>query len=266
MDGKTWAPPITVLWMPSALQTIVEHTCDPSVVRFTPPGETQGYYYLFYSSLLLAYGVGTVNSVARAPTPNGPFAPYLGGDPTNAASWQMDPPSAPAVLQVPARGCGGDPQCYGAGEPSVVLRDDGELWLWYSDSTATPANVYLTKSRDGVHWGAAQPTNVPRNSVSVKYDAATKRYVMLDMLKQHGDRPQIVFRSSLDGITWQDLAPPVGTRWWASEPGMTGDMRGFMIPGAASTLIGFAAPYDFAPVDQIPHWELFVTPVAVERR
>lgn len=135
--------------------------CDPSVVYFDA-GDGP-YYYLFYG------GYGQIY-VARSAAPDGPFAKYTGsgGWSTSATAVPVAiaSPKNPSVLS-PGKGW------YGAGEPTVVVRN-GELYMWYTDDTTNIAkgpaayNIYQQASKDAIHWGSPQLTNVPTaDSISV---------------------------------------------------------------------------------------------------
>jgi hypothetical protein len=60
---------------------------------------------------------------------------------------------------------------YGSGHPSAIIMEDVDpIWLYYFDSKGVGAErgTYLTKSRDGIKFGAPIKTNLP-NDAHVKY-------------------------------------------------------------------------------------------------
>ncbi len=258
-DGVHWSAPVTALYMPSALQPDTVHTCDPSVVRFRPPGSATTFYYLYYT-------MSGGNGVARAIVPQGPFAHYMGGDPNVASNWVVNPPVRPRLLQTPTVSCAGVRGCYGVGEPSVVLRGS-TLWMFYTVADGPPAGgtpgLYLTRSTNGVTWTAPVQTSLGPHSSDVKWDPASKQFVMIGIRREYSADAEYVTRTSKDGVTWTEVRSGVLAPYRASEPGFSGDERGFMTGG--KTLLGISAPYDLtgplACVDG--QCELFVLPVAV---
>lgn len=263
-DGANWATPTTVLYMPSVNQGSLEHTCDPSVVRFKPPGSNTTYFYLFYSSLL--YGTGTINSVARSASIGGPFKHYMGGDPNNDSNWVQDPGSThPFVIQKPNTPCGSTPNCYGLGEPSVVVRGD-TLHMWYNlanDPDAKKVGVYHATSKDGITWLSPTHTNYPSQSVDVKWDPASQQYVMFGLQKDYSTAVEFQTKVSKDGNTWTALGTPVQIPDYSAEFGVSGDERGYLHGG--KILFGFAAPYNLMGNTACVggQCELFVSPLDV---
>ena len=192
-----WTAPSLML-QPSNLDS-ERSACDPSVVRFNAGDGL--YYYMFYSGN--AKGVQTVNFVARSVSPTGPFLKY-----TDRGTWEQAPRD-PHVITYPFYAGGEDGSgIYGAGEPSVVVRD-GALYMWYTDTTAssnkkTP-QVYLRTSWDGINWSNAQATNVSNYSIDVKYDRVRGLFVMFEIPHMHQKESKLIARTSKDGTNW---SPP----------------------------------------------------------
>ena len=264
-DGITWSAPTTVLYMPTELSPSLFHTCDPSVVQFTPPGSTTPYFYMYYSAHNHpAGGWGTINSVARSTSLSGPFRHYMGGDPNNDANWVQHPTAAmPAVLQHGNVQCASN--CYGVGQPSVVLRGN-TLFMWFNvanDAVPSKVGLYRTTSTDGVTWTTPVQTTLPSSQVAVKWDPASKRYVMFGVVKEYTGDAAFQVRTSVDGLTWVYVGAEIAMPDYAAEWGMSGDERGFLHGG--TTLLGFAAPYNLmGPKKCVDgECELFVTPLSV---
>jgi hypothetical protein len=279
-DGLRWTPSQLALSPDSFSgrgETGVMFACDPSVVRFVPPGKTTSFYFLYFG--MNDYGGGgrpfrggTIG-VARSTDPAGPFSVYMGGDPARDASWQRNPSRPPAFIREPARPCATIPGnthqlCYGAGQPAVV-RHDGTFHMWYMDTTAGSEAVPLrnrilhTTSQDGVEWSAATVVVEDSLSVDVKFDRATQAYVMIDYAPQLAPSQTLTFRTSEDGTSWsrptqmENGTTATGLPAFGHNPGMTGDQVGNL---TGATVLGFGAPYPGKP-NLWGHWNLYVAPL-----
>lgn len=276
-DGINWTPQTIALHSFDALNPekddFYSHACDPSVVQFAPDPSGPTYYYMFLSTTKKSES--TVNIVARSLTPAGPFSVFTGGDPKDANNWttNVDPAHLPYVIQKPTVRCPDPVSCYGAGEPSVVLRN-GTLQMWYTDTTATPWGVLYTTSTDGVNWTPAQTTNAySAPSIDVKFDPESGKYLMAALDDMQLADTRLTTYLSTDGISWKrqevyggDRIPP-----FSHNLGIAGDPSGFLLTGAS--FIGFGAPYrlgDFSYVNGCDtasngdlcqgHWHLWITP------
>jgi hypothetical protein len=255
-DLVNWSAPVQVTGMsPSNYE---RSNCDPSVVF----NSEDGYYYMFYGGCVI--GQQTVIFEARSQSPDGPFLKW-----TQRGTWELNPSDSQIVI-APINPTT-DTSYYGAGQPSVVIRD-GVWYMWYSDDTAngTPMNfrTYLSESFDGVNWSSPTLTagfsGVGNNSVDVKWDAANSQWVMIEIVNQFANS-SLVMQTSTDGINWN--APtmlqaagsfPAG----ASNPGVSSDDQGNLISG--QTLIAYGAPYAPATVNPTTgmagtwgNWNLF---------
>ncbi len=168
---------------------------------------------------------------------------------------------APARLFTPRVPCNGDGggSCYGAGQPTVVLRD-GAFHMWYTDTTALErSGIWYAKSNNGVNWANHVFTTVRGGgaaSVDVKFDTATGRYVMIE-LASHTPNPPLSYRWSDDGIAWTD-ATVLGTAPnYSNNIGVEGTPDGYIDSTAAQIFIGFGAPYGLAFQDSWGHWNLY---------
>ena len=243
-DGVHWSAREIVLTVDGSISDTFIHACDPSVVRFAPPGTNRKFYYMFFS----AYqpGIGTVNAVARSDRPNGPFRVFVGGDATIPANWHATPVrSIPHLTQVPREPV----ELYGAGQPSVVVTEDYLRMWYYDDSVRDDAAIMYAISYDGVTWSAATKTNLSSSiSIDVKYDPSLEAFVMADLKYNHYVRPRLLFRVSSDGVHWEtlEMTNSRSIPAYSHNPGITGTESGHLV-GAPYAMIAFGAPYDLRP-------------------
>ena len=108
--GKSWTTEKSVL-APTPEAADFYSCCDPGIVRFG------GYYYLAYTSTVVEGGVDNNVFVARSKSLDGPYEKW------NGNGWGGKP--APVVEYT------GNPETYGAGEPSMVVLND-TLFLYYT--------------------------------------------------------------------------------------------------------------------------------------
>ncbi|MBR5442012.1 MAG: exo-alpha-sialidase [Clostridia bacterium] len=108
--GKTWTTEKSVL-APTPDSADFYSCCDPGVVRFG------GYYYLAYTSTVVEGGVDNNVFVARSKSLDGPYEKW------NGNGWGGKP--APVIEYT------GNPESYGAGEPSMVVQGD-TLYFYYT--------------------------------------------------------------------------------------------------------------------------------------
>jgi hypothetical protein len=243
-DLVHWSAPDNVL-----VPTVYERSnCDPSIVF------SNGFYYLYYGGNVTTDQ--TVVFVARSANPDGPFLKY-----TPQGTWE----SQPALSQIVIAPVNPDPTgtYYGAGEPSVVIRN-GVFYMWYSDDTYTGSKpelwqTYLVTSRDGINWTPAiLTTGIPAGlgSIDVKYDPTIAEFVMVEINNDFTPTANIAFQYSADGIDWagQVVAlaklPPN-----AANPGLSGDEQGNII--ANSTVVGYGASYPGQTAEVWGDWDLW---------
>ena len=180
-QSGSWAPPtdsnepgehIALSYVPYAgTQAESRHACDPEVVRFTPPGSSTPYFYMFFSVFRkpkrpvdenVNFVWGTVNAVARSTSLAGPYSILTGNgweapcDADRSDCSQLSKPPKPIQFATPAEMMAGtegsetDPPCtldrlplrengdaaeacYGVGQPAVVNRN-GTLHMWYTNT------------------------------------------------------------------------------------------------------------------------------------
>ncbi len=278
-DGTTWSTPTIVFDLANQIAGIQSHACDPSVVRFQPPGSRVTYYYLYFTTT--PDREGGANGVARTPVdrPAGPYQMYIGGDPSNAASWSDRRDVVPGFVTVPVNPCAGRQGCYGAGQPSVVVRD-GTIHMWYTDTTAGPngtagvGGIFHATSTDGVRFSPGVATShANQATVSVKYDREANKYILFALSANHGTNGQVQASWSDDGVIFTpfELLPgPVPN--YSHNPGVTSDPQGHL-DFSRPVYIGFGAPWDRRPdYTNDPcrgpnngacwgYWDLFLAPI-----
>ena len=108
--GKTWTTEKSVL-APTPDSADFYSCCDPGVIKFG------GYYYLAYTSTVVDGGVDNDVFVARSKNLDGPYEKW------NGNGWGGKP--SPIIEYT------GNPESYGAGEPSMVVIDDA-LYFYYT--------------------------------------------------------------------------------------------------------------------------------------
>lgn len=108
--GKSWTTEKSVL-APTPDSSDFYSCCDPSVIKF---GD---YYYLSYTSTVVEGGVDNDVFVARSKSLDGPYEKW------NGNGWGGKP--SPVIEYT------GNPETYGAGEPSMVVIDD-TLYFYYT--------------------------------------------------------------------------------------------------------------------------------------
>lgn len=126
--GKTWTTEKSVL-APTPDSADFYSCCDPAIVRFG------GYYYLAYTSTVVEGGVDNDVFVARSKNLDGPYEKW------NGEGWGGKP--APVIEYT------GNPETYGAGEPSMVVLNDS-LYLYYTwrDGELNQTRLSLADAKD----------------------------------------------------------------------------------------------------------------------
>ncbi|WND79644.1 FG-GAP-like repeat-containing protein [Lysobacter capsici] len=241
-DGRRWSAPVVVLTTTDSVNE--RATCDPSVVKYQAPGDSQPYYYLFYSGNKLH--TQTVMFVARATNVGGPYSKW-----TTDHTWVPNAPNpkiiiGPAVPKPDASGW------YGAGQQSVVVRN-GQLVSWYTDDTTcanAPCNrLFTSTTTNPTAWPAGTQIDVQgQRSVDVKYDPQLDKYVMFYIGNEHDQTSYLVRRYSQNGVNWDQPETLCDTACfpdWTHNPGVSGTVAGQLIDGRA--LVAYGAPYDLHP-------------------
>ncbi|WP_309895987.1 hypothetical protein [Archangium sp.] len=282
VDGIAWSQRVTVMSRYSPPSGTVDpnmnHTCDPSVVTYTPAGDSQRYYYMYVTTAGSSGGM----ILARSTSPTGPFAFYMGGSPSLASSWNANPPAGvyPSVIHSSATSYG---------QSSVILVS-GTFHMWYTEGVNGFTQLFYTTSTNGVSWTTPQPTGWIGASVDVKYDPVMRRFLMADILPDHIPLPQSLrIVTSTTGIQWADISVANGTTNadtglppYVHNVGLSGDGSGHLLTGAR-TLLGYGGPYELNdplyvddPADQgggscaggapphcRPYWHTWVAPLSL---
>ena len=159
-DGENWSREQTVL-RPTPYSSDRCSVCDPGLIYFN------GYYYLGYTSTSDSARDGFNNSafVARSENPNGPFEKW------NGTSWGGDP--EPIIKYE------GDPDGWGIGELSFVIKDD-DLFIYYTYFDKNGGYTGLQKADLVENW------------------PSTMRYKGKVCLRENQDSLDVVYVEELD--------------------------------------------------------------------
>lgn len=155
--GKTWTKEKSVLQPTPGSQDFFS-CCDPGIIKI---GD---YYYLAYTSTVVEGGVDNNVFVARSKNPDGPFEKW------NGEGWGGKP--EPIVVFT------GNPERYGAGEPSMV-EVNGTLYLYYTwrDDGVNQTHVAVADANDE-NW----PSTLEKKGIAMRHtynaiDSADVKYV-----------------------------------------------------------------------------------------
>ena len=163
--------------------------CDPGVIYFG------GYYYLGYTSTIVEGGVNNNVFVARSRNAAGPYEKW------NGSGWGGDP--APVVYYDE-----GD-TIYGAGEPSMVVRD-GVLYFYYTWACPDGEFIKVATSDTAEDWparltyrGDAYEKINSQNSCDVTYLEDAGKFVAFTTQFRFAENSGLVLLESEDGITFR---------------------------------------------------------------
>lgn len=238
-DGRKWSTPTQVVGVSNT--TIERNACDPSVVRYQAPGDSQPYYYLFYSGT--GIDIQTLMFVARSKSINGPYAKW-----TKNNTWQINAHNPkPIIYPANPKPDTEAEKWYGAGQQTVVVLNN-KLYSWYSDTTKQPApgwQIFMRTATVPTEWSAPQGTNIVNPSVEVKYDDRKKQFLMYYIEYDHHPLSSLVQRYSYDGLNWypseivcnSDCFPH-----YSHNVGISGDAYGHII--GSTTLAMYGAPHN----------------------
>ena len=165
-------------------------TCDPGVIKFG------GYYYIGYTTTLDSRGLDNDICVARSKSPDGPFEKWTG------SGWGTEP--APMIEYT------GDPDCFGAGEPSFVLMGD-TLYIYYSWNSENGGTTRVaTADATDENWPAALaykgtclPDKKGGDSADVKYADAYGRFIAVFTQKRFSADSYVEVWESFDGLNFR---------------------------------------------------------------
>ena len=166
-------------------------TCDPGVIKF---GD---YYYIGYTTTADTRGTDNDVCVARSKSPDGPFLEKWTGE-----GWGTE--------VVPLVEYTGNPDCFGAGEPSFVLLGD-TLYVYYSwcDERGASTRVATADATDE-NWpatleyrGECIPPKKDGDSSDVKYSDEYGRFIAVFTEKRFSDDSYVAVWESFDGIEFR---------------------------------------------------------------
>jgi hypothetical protein len=253
-DGQNWAQARVIL-QATATNGSDLAACDPSLVFY------QGFYYLYYSSATTTSHNNhqTVIQVARSAQIQGPYFTY-----TQRGTWEHTPRD-PRILIFPLRLHTSQRTGYGAGQPSVIVRN-GELFMWYTDDSVLvdgqpQVRAYMLRSTDPLKWrpDPANGTNlINEASIDVKFDASQAQFVMVRVEKEFTADSYLATAHSTNGLTWtvpQNVFPSSRFPPYTHDAGIAGDETGVLI--SSPTLTGFGAPYNLTDRNSWAKWNLY---------
>ena len=189
--GKTWTTEKSVL-SPTPDSADGFSCCDPGIVKFG------GYYYLAYTSTVVEGGIDNNVFVARSKNLDGPYEKW------NGEGWGGKP--SPVIEFT------GNPERYGAGEPSMVVVDD-VLYLYYtwrddnvnqtrlSVADATNENWPETLKHKGI---AIDHIDGDTDSADVKFIDDYGKFIAVSTASRFTTDSYIKLYISNDGITFEN--------------------------------------------------------------
>lgn len=166
-------------------------TCDPGVIK------VGDYYYIGYTTTLDSRGTDNDVCIGRSKNPNGPFTEKWTG-----SCWGIEP--KPLVEFT------GNPNCFGAGEPSFVLLGE-TLYVYYSWCDEKGAATWVaTADATDENWpatlqfhGECIPPKDGGDSADVKYLDAYGRFVAVFTEKRFSDESYVAVWESFDGLSFR---------------------------------------------------------------
>lgn len=191
-DGESWSEEEIVLRPTSGT---MDHysVCDPGVIYF------DGYYYMGYTSAKSATNGGVDNSgfVARSENPDGPYEKWDG------EGWGGDP--------VPIIEYDEDPEQWGAGEISFVVKDD-TLFVYYSWNNETGNYTRVATADVCENWPATLKFHHEsyahakgEDSFDVAYVEECDMFIAISVAFRFTEASQVVVYNSYDGINFEEI-------------------------------------------------------------
>jgi len=192
--GKTWTNDVIAL-KPTPNSLDVYSTCDPGVIKIGK------YYYIGYTSTTDAAGIYNHVYVARSLNPAGPY------DKWNGQGWGGNPQ--------PLIWFDGPAECWGAGEPSFVVKN-GVLYIYYTwnsknaNGKAFQETRVATASALDENWpskmefkGTAIVRADGEDSTDVKFVEETGKFIGIATEKRLTKDSRLTIYQSDDGITFK---------------------------------------------------------------
>ncbi len=167
-------------------------TCDPGAIYFG------GYYYIGYTTTLDERGVDNDVCVARSKKPGGPYEKWTG------SGWGAEP--APMIDY------NGNPDEWGAGEPSFVLMGD-KLYVYYSWNDGEVTTRLSIADATDENWpatlefkGTCLTNKNGGDSADVKYSDEYGRFLAVFTMKRFSPDSYISVWESFDGLNFRQCS------------------------------------------------------------
>jgi len=276
-DGVNWMTPAAPASLTATGGGTENSMCDPSIVKYQAAGDSQPYYYLYYTGC--KEGVGGVVFVARSTSLTGEWAKY-----TTNNTWMVRAPNPKPLISPKVNHSCDNPKTifYGAGQQSVVAVGT-QLYMWFGDDTqqinptthlaetcGSPCKqMWLATSGTATAPGSATswsaPTRVITNdpnigSADVKWEPTARRFEMYQASPNHSANAQLVRRTSSDGRTWTSpsaqgavLCDAACFSNGANNVGVSGTATGSII--ADKTLVVYGSVCDKNPSCYDHYWD-----------
>lgn len=187
-DGESWGEEEVVL-TPSSYGKDSYSVCDPGVIYF------DDYYYIAYTSTSDYSGNNNQLFVARSEYPNGPYEKW------NGDGWGGDP--EPFIEYAD------DPECWGAGEASFVIKDD-DLYIYYSWINPDGDVTKLAKADLCEDWpktirfkGNCYSKQNSQDSCDVVYIDGIDKFVAFSTMYRFSNNSSVAIFTSDDGSEFE---------------------------------------------------------------
>lgn len=153
--GVSWGTETTALKSSPGTRDAFS-ACDPGVIKIG------SYYYMGYTSTEDTRGTANSLYIARSTSPIGPYEKW------NGSGWGGNP--QPMVTYT------GPTQCFGAGEPSFVLKDS-TIYIYYTWNDQTANTMVATANANDPNWPGALTQQGPAFAKVYTYDSLDVKYI-----------------------------------------------------------------------------------------
>lgn len=247
--GATWSAE-TIVLSPTPGSRDAISNCDPGVVK------AGSYYYIAYTSTEDPVGNENHVYVARSTSMTGPYEKW------NGTGWGGNP--QPIITYTGPAGQ------YGAGEPSLVVKD-GTLYVyysWYSRDAVTGKYINETRLHTapvGTNWPASltyQGVAISKkadaaDSTDVKYVPAWGKFYAVYAIERFSATSSVQAWESTDGVNFSPANIAANSLDRAlSNVGLSGDASG-QIDVTAQNYIGYAHGSSWS------NWSMSVAPISL---
>jgi hypothetical protein len=214
-EGKTWSKEVMSL-RPTYGSRDAFSCCDPGVAKWG------GYYYIGYTSTENSEGLNNHVYVGRSKSQKGPWQKW------NGEGWG-------GTLVAPVITYTGDATKWGAGEPSIVVKNDS-VFFYYSWDDGNVTTRLSVASANDPNWPAnltPMGTVIDKSAISgadhcdVKYVDAYNEFVAFHTASRMGDAAYLNYWESSDGIHFVNMGRVAGpTSAGLHNCGLSGDTIG----------------------------------------